>query len=177
MIYQNHFNVNNPLVTLVVKDFGTIKIELFYEIAPNTVCNFIQLIQKGYYTGLTFHRIIPGFMIQGGGGKETGCPIQGEFKLNGYENTLEHTRGVISMARTNDPNSATSQFFIMHQRATHLDGAYAAFGGVSTGIEVVDQIALQSRDYRDKPYTDIIIESMTVDLRGKTYPDAVCHKV
>ncbi len=176
MNYSNYLDPNNPLVTLKVKDLGTIILELFYDVAPNTVCNFIHLIQQNYYQGLIFHRIIPGFMIQGGWGKETGCPIKGDFKSNGFDNPLKHDRGVISMARTNDPNSATSQFFIMHQAAPHLDGAYAAFGAVVSGIEVVDQIAVSPRDFRDKPQKDIVIESMTIDLKGKTYPQPICFR-
>lgn len=174
MNYQDLLKKDNPLVTIVVKDYGTIEIELFHEIAPNSVQNFIHLVLKNYYTHLTFHRIIPGFMIQGGWGKELSCTIKGEFNSNGFKNDLIHTRGVISMARTQDPNSATSQFFIMHQNAPHLDGAYAAFGGVVSGIEVVDRIVSQPRDFRDKPYQDIIIESVTVDLKGKTYQPPQC---
>lgn len=159
----------NPIVTLSIKDYGTIMIELFPEVAPNTVNNFVHLIQDNFYQGLIFHRVIPGFMIQGGGGQKELRPIKGEFTTNGFANPLKHTRGVISMARTNDPNSQTSQFFIMHQNAPHLDGNYAAFGAVISGIDVVDNIATQPRDYRDRPYTDIVIDTMTVDLKGITY--------
>jgi len=176
MNYQNYLNALNPIVTIEVKGLGTIKAELFYDVAPNSVANFIKLIEENYYDGLVFHRVIPGFMIQGGWGKETGCALKGEFKSNGIDNPLLHSRGVLSMARTNDPNSATSQFFIMHQNSPHLDGAYAGFGGVVSGIEIVDLIAKVSRDYRDRPYEDVIIEKMTIDLKGKTYPHPVCHK-
>jgi len=176
MSYENYLSSNNPLVTIVIKDLGTIKVELFYEVAPNSVSNFIDLVQKNYYDGLNFHRIIPGFMIQGGWGKDSSCPIKGEFKSNGFNNPLVHSRGVISMARTNDPNSATSQFFIMHQNSPHLDGAYAAFGAVVEGIEVVDKIALSPKDARDKPFKDVTIEKMTIDLKGNTYPAPVCYQ-
>lgn len=169
MNYQNYLSHDNPVVTIKVKQFGTIKLELFSQVAPNTVYNFISLIQKNYYSGLIFHRIIPGFMIQGGAGDPIKT-IVGEFDINGHENPLKHTRGVISMARTNDPNSATSQFFIMHKDAPHLDGSYASFGGVIEGIEVVDKIVGQPRDVKDRPYDDIVIESITVDLKNKVFP-------
>lgn len=168
MNYQTFLNDKNPVITLSVKNYGIITIELFPEVAPNTVNNFIHHIQNQYYDGLIFHRIIPGFMIQGGGGSRV-RPIRGEFTLNGFENPLMHTRGVISMARTSDPNSQTTQFFIMHQNAPHLDRQYAAFGVVKTGIEVVDQLASVKRDASDRPYEDVIIESMTVDLKGLSY--------
>lgn len=168
MNYQIYQNEKNPVVTLSVKNYGVIMIELFPKVAPNTVNNFIFHIQNNYYQGLIFHRIIPGFMIQGGGGTRV-RPIKGEFELNGFENKLLHTRGVISMARTSDPNSQTTQFFIMHQNAPHLDRQYAAFGVVISGIEVVDKIAMSKRDATDRPFDDIIIESMTVDLKGLTY--------
>ncbi|HAX03150.1 MAG: peptidylprolyl isomerase [Tenericutes bacterium GWC2_34_14] len=170
MSYQTYLNPKNPTVTLKVKNMGTITLELFPEVAPNTVNNFIALAERNFYDGLIFHRIIPSFMIQGGWGKEDLRPIRGEFRTNGFVNDLRHTRGVISMARTNDPNSQTSQFFIMHQNSPHLDGQYAAFGGVTSGIEIVDQIVSKPRDPRDRPYEDIIIESLTVDTKGQTYP-------
>ncbi len=176
MKYLNYLNQENPLVTMNVKGFGTIQIELFYDIAPNTVSNFINLIETKYFDGLKFHRIIPGFMIQGGGGERNICAIKGEFKINGFQNPLEHSRGVISMARTNDPNSQTSQFFIMHANSPHLDGSYAAFGGVTQGIEVVDKIAVVPKDYKDSPYEDVIIESVTIDKHGKSYPAPVCYQ-
>jgi len=176
MNYRHYLNQENPLVTMKIKGFGTIQLELFYEIAPNTVSHFMSLIEKKYFDGLKFHRIIPGFMIQGGAGERNICTIKGEFKINGFVNPLEHSRGVISMARTNDPNSQTSQFFIMHANAPHLDGSYAAFGGVTHGIEVVDKIAAVSRDYTDAPYEDVIIESVVLDKHGKSYPAPVCYQ-
>ncbi len=176
MNYRNYLNQENPAVTIEIKGFGTIQLELFYEVAPNTVSNFIYLIEKKYYDGLNFHRIIPGFMIQGGNSEKEACAIKGEFKINGFQNPLEHTRGVISMARTNDPNSQSSQFFIMHGNAPHLDESYAAFGGVTHGIEIVDKITDVPRDVRDAPYDNIVIEKMTVDKHGKTYPAPTCHK-
>jgi peptidyl-prolyl cis-trans isomerase B (cyclophilin B) len=169
MNYRNYLHKDNPIVTITVKNLGKITLELFYQVAPNTVSNFISLIKKDFYTNLIFHRIIPGFMIQGGQGEKVKS-IVGEFSQNGHENPLNHTRGVISMARTNDPNSASSQFFIMHQDSNHLDGAYAAFGGVTSGIEVVDLIVNQPRDIRDRPYDDIVIEKIEVDAKGKVYP-------
>ena len=173
MSYQAYLNEKHPLVTLSVKDMGTITLELFPEVAPNTVNNFIHLAERKFYDGLIFHRVIPGFMIQGGWGKEDLRPIKGEFASNGFANDLKHFRGVISMARTNDKNSQTSQFFIMHQNAPHLDGQYAAFGGVISGIEIVDQIAKMPRDYSDRPNQNVIIESLTVDLKGITYPKPI----
>lgn len=146
---------------------STIELELYPEIAPITVKNFVELAKKGFYDGLIFHRVIKNFMIQGGCplGNGTGGPghnIVGEFKSNGYNNDLKHTRGVISMARAYDPNSAGSQFFIMHQDAPHLDGQYAAFGKVISGMEIVDQIANTKTNHSDKPIEDIVIEKMTV---------------
>lgn len=176
MNYRNYLNQENPAVTIEVKGFGTIQLELFYEVAPNTVNNFIYLIQKKFYDGLKFHRIIPGFMIQGGASKAEACAIKGEFKINGFNNPLEHTRGVISMARTDDPNSQTSQFFIMHGNAAHLDGSYAAFGGITHGFDVLDKIASVPRDIRDAPYDAVVIEKMTVDTHGKSYHAPVCHQ-
>lgn len=162
---------NNPTVTIAVKDFGDIVVEMDPVAAPNTVKNFMKLASEGFYDGLTFHRVISGFMIQGGDpdGVGTGGPgysIKGEFNTNGVENPLKHTRGVISMARANTPDSAGSQFFIMHADADFLDGEYAAFGKVISGIEVVDKIAEVSKDAMDKPEADVIIEKMTVDAKG-----------
>ncbi len=159
----------NPIVTITIKDLGDIKAELYPEIAPITVENFIKLASQGFYNGLTFHRVIPGFMIQGGcpDGTGMGGPgyhIKGEFAQNGVKNDLRHTRGVLSMARAMDPDSAGSQFFIMHENAPHLDGAYAAFGKVIEGIEIVDKIAAVRTDYNDKPLEPQIIEVMTVQL-------------
>lgn len=154
-------------VSIEIKDFGNIKLELYKEYAPITVDNFVKLVNKGFYNGLTFHRVINGFMIQGGCPEGTGVggpgyTIKGEFINNGVNNPLKHTRGVISMARTMDPDSAGSQFFIMHKDAPHLNGAYAAFGKVIEGIEVVDKIARVPTDYRDKPLKPVIINKIVV---------------
>ena len=159
----------NPIVTITIKDLGDIKVELYPEIAPITVENFVKLASQGFYNGLTFHRVIPGFMIQGGcpDGTGMGGPgyhIKGEFAQNGVKNDLRHTRGVLSMARAMDPDSAGSQFFIMHEDAPHLDGSYAAFGKVIEGIEIVDKIAETRTDYNDKPLEPQGIEVMTVQL-------------
>ena len=159
----------NPVITIQMKDGGVMKAELYPEIAPITVKNFIDLAAKGFYNGLIFHRVIPGFMIQGGDPEGTGMggpgyTIKGEFSANGVRNDLKHTRGVLSMARAYDPNSAGSQFFIMHENSPHLDGQYAAFGKVIEGIEVVDKIASAKTDYNDRPYEDQVIEFMTVQL-------------
>ena len=164
----------NPVVTLNIKDFGTIKVELMPETAPNTVKNFIYLVNKGFYNGLTFHRIISGFMIQGGDpkGNGTGGPgymIKGEFDANGIANPLKHERGVISMARAMNPNSAGSQFFIMHKTSPFLDRQYAAFGKVTEGIEVVDKIAATPTYRNDAPVEPVVIESATCDTFGVEY--------
>ena len=150
-----------------VEKFGTIEVELYKEAAPITVDNFVKLVNKGFYNGLTFHRIIRGFMIQGGcpKGNGTGGPgysIKGEFSMNGVNNPIKHERGVISMARAMDPNSAGSQFFIMHQAAPHLDGQYAAFGKVVKGIEVVDAIASVQTNYFDAPLQKVVIKSIKI---------------
>ena len=157
----------NPIVTIEMENGGIIKAELYPDVAPNTVNNFISLVNNGYYNGLIFHRVIPGFMIQGGCplGTGTGGPgwnIKGEFAANGVNNPLKHTRGVISMARSMNPNSAGSQFFIMHKDAPHLDGQYAAFGKVVAGMDVVDQIAAVRTDWNDKPITPVKMK--TVEL-------------
>ena len=151
-----------------VEQFGTIEVELYKDVAPLTVENFVKLANKGFYNGLTFHRIIKGFMIQGGcpKGNGTGGPgyqIKGEFLANGVNNPLKHTRGVISMARAMDPNSAGSQFFIMHQDAPHLDGQYAAFGKVINGIEVVDAIASVNTNYYDAPLNKVVIKNIKIE--------------
>ena len=153
-----------------------IKVELFPEVAPNTVNNFISLVSKGFYDGLTFHRIIPGFMIQGGDPDGNGCGgpdygIKGEFSSNGFQNDLVHAAGVISMARSQMPDSAGSQFFIMHKDAPHLDGSYAAFGKVTEGMENVDKIASVPTDYSDKPVEPVIMEKVTVECFGTDYPE------
>ncbi|MCQ2516052.1 MAG: peptidylprolyl isomerase [Saccharofermentans sp.] len=159
----------NPIVTIKIKDMGDIKVELYPEVAPITVDNFVKLAGEGFYNGLTFHRIIPGFMIQGGDPQGTGMGgpgyhIKGEFASNGVMNPLNHTRGVISMARSMMPDSAGSQFFIMHEDAPHLDGEYAAFGKVIEGIEVVDKVASVRTDYGDKPLEPVVMELMTVEM-------------
>ena len=152
-----------------VKDYGVIEAELYKEYAPITVDNFVKLAKQGFYNGLTFHRVIRGFMIQGGCpiGNGTGGPgyqIKGEFSANGVKNPLKHEPGVLSMARAMDPNSAGSQFFIMHKAAPHLDGQYAAFGRVTSGFEVVDKIACTPTDFRDKPLKNVVIESIEIIL-------------
>ncbi len=166
----------NPIVTFQLKNGGQIKAELYPEIAPNTVNNFISLIQKGFYNGLTFHRVIKGFMIQGGcpDGNGMGGPgysIKGEFSQNGFPNSLKHTEGVLSMARSAAPNSAGSQFFIMHKDAPHLDGAYASFGKVIEGMDVVNKIAECSTDYSDCPKEPQIMEKVSVDMLGEDYQE------
>lgn len=169
--------MSNPIVTMKVKNMGEIKIELEPTIAPNTVNNFIELVQKGFYDGLIFHRVISGFMIQGGDplGKGIGGPgysIKGEFLANGVVNNLKHRRGVISMARSMHPDSAGSQFFIMHQDAPHLDGQYAAFGKVIEGLDIVDKIANVATNRMDKPLEDVVIECVNVGTNGVAYPEA-----
>ncbi len=166
----------NPIVTITMANGDVMKAELYPEIAPNTVNNFVSLVSKGYYDGLIFHRVIAGFMIQGGcpNGNGMGGPgysIKGEFSHNGFKNDLKHTPGVLSMARSMNPNSAGSQFFIMHQNSPHLDGEYAAFGKVIEGFEVVDKIAQVGTDWSDRPMVPQMIESMKVDTFGVTYPE------
>ena len=166
----------NPIVTITMANGDVMKAELYPEIAPNTVNNFISLVKKGYYDGLIFHRVIAGFMIQGGcpNGNGMGGPgysIKGEFTQNGFKNTLKHTEGVLSMARAMNPNSAGSQFFIMHQNSPHLDGQYAAFGKVVEGLEVVDSIAQVGTDWSDRPMVPQIIESMKVETFDVDYPE------
>ena len=161
----------NPIVTFMMENGDKIKAELYPDIAPNTVNNFISLVNKGYYDGLIFHRVIKNFMIQGGDPEGTGMggpgyAIKGEFNLNGFENNLKHERGVLSMARSFMPDSAGSQFFIMHQDSPHLDGQYAGFGKVIEGIEVVDKIAEAKTNRQDRPKKDIKIEKATVETYG-----------
>lgn len=168
--------MSNPIVTIEMENGKTITAELFPEIAPNTVNNFISLIKKGFYNGLTFHRVIYGFMLQGGcpdgtGMGNPGYSIKGEFDSNGFKNELKHTEGVLSMARSMMPNSAGSQFFIMHKAAPHLDGQYAAFGKVTDGMDVVNEIAEVDTDFRDKPLDPQIISKITVDTKGVDYPE------
>ena len=168
----------NPVATIEMTDGGKIVIELYPEIAPNTVCNFIELANSGFYDGLIFHRCIAGFMIQGGDPEGTGMGgpgycIKGEFSKNGFTNNLKHERGVISMARKSMPlDSAGSQFFIMVEDATHLDGQYAAFGKVTEGMNIVDKIVSKITDENDKPIIDQTIKSIRVDTKGVKYPEA-----
>ncbi|MBR5247344.1 MAG: peptidylprolyl isomerase [Lachnospiraceae bacterium] len=166
----------NPIVTITMENGGVIKAELYPEIAPISVNNFISLINKNFYDGLIFHRVIRGFMIQGGcpNGNGMGGPgysIKGEFAQNGVKNDLKHTEGVLSMARAMNPNSAGSQFFIMHQTSPHLDGSYAAFGKVIEGMDVVNKIAETRTDYSDRPLEKQVIKTMTVDTFGVEYPE------
>ena len=168
--------MKNPEITITMEDGGVIRAELYPEVAPNTVKNFISLAGKGYYDGLIFHRVIKGFIIQGGcpNGNGMGGPgysIKGEFSQNGFQNDLKHTAGVLSMARSMMPNSAGSQFFIMHKDAPHLDGAYAAFGMVIDGMDVVNKIAETRTDYSDRPLKEQKIKSMTVDTFGEAYDE------
>lgn len=162
----------NPIANMKIKNDGVIKIELYPDVAPNTVKNFVSLVKKGFYDGLIFHRVIPNFMIQGGcpngnGMGNPGYAIKGEFLANNIKNDLKHMKGIISMARSQMPDSAGSQFFIMVDDAPHLDGQYAAFGKVIEGIEIADKIVSTRRDSRDKPFEDQIIESITIDNSEK----------
>ena len=166
----------NPIVTITLENGDVMKAELYPELAPNTVNNFISLIQSGFYNGLIFHRVINGFMIQGGcpDGTGTGGPgytIKGEFSQNGFENPLRHTPGVLSMARSMMPDSAGSQFFIMHKNSPHLNGAYAAFGKITEGIDVVNKIAEVDTDFGDRPLEPQAIKSMSVETFGVEYPE------
>ncbi len=168
--------MSNPIVTIEMANGGIIKAELYPDIAPNTVANFLSLAGGGFYDGLTFHRVIYGFMIQGGcpDGTGMGGPgyhIKGEFTINGFRNDLRHTEGVLSMARSMMPDSAGSQFFIMHKNSPHLDGQYAAFGKVIEGMDVVNAIAECDTDYSDKPLDPQVIKKMTVETFGETYPE------
>lgn len=170
----------NPVVTIKMRSGKVMKAELYPEIAPNTVNNFISLVKKGYYNGLIFHRVIPGFMIQGGcpSGTGTGNPgysIKGEFSKNGFKNDLKHTPGVLSMARSMMPNSAGSQFFIMVENAPHLDGQYASFGKLIEGLDVAREIVSVPRDHRDKPREDQVMEEVTVETFGVEYPEPEKH--
>lgn len=166
----------NPVVTFKMGNGDIIKAELYPEIAPNTVKNFISLINHGFYDGLIFHRVIKGFMIQGGdpegiGIGGPGYSIKGEFAQNGFKNDLKHTAGVLSMARSMRPDSAGSQFFIMHKDAPHLDGAYAVFGKVIEGMDIVDKIASVPTDYQDKPFDDVVMDSVSVEQFGVIYDE------
>ena len=164
-----------PLITIEMENGGVIKAELYPDIAPNTVNSFISLVKQGFYDGLIFHRVIPGFMIQGGcplgeGIGNPGYAIRGEFSGNGHKNDLKHDVGVLSMARSNSPDSAGSQFFIMHAPSPHLDGQYAAFGKVTEGQNVVDEIAKTARNHADKPNVPQRMKTVTVDTHGVDYP-------
>ena len=166
----------NPIVTFEMENGDVMKVELYPEVAPNTVNNFISLVNKGFYDGLIFHRVINGFMIQGGCPNGTGMggpgySIAGEFAQNGFDNQLKHEPGVISMARAMNPDSAGSQFFIMHKNSPHLDGAYAAFGKIIKGMDVVNKIAETDTDFRDKPITDQKMKKVTVETFGTEYPE------
>ncbi len=176
MTKEEKKEAKNPLVTIVLEDDKEIKLELYPEIAPNTVNNFISLVEQDYYDGLIFHRVIEGFMIQGGDPDGTGrggpgYSIKGEFSSNGFENELKHERGVISMARSTAPDSAGSQFFIIHQQAPHLDGQYAAFGKVVEGIEHVDEIATVETGLGDKPIEEQVMKEVSVETYGVDYPE------
>ncbi len=167
---------DNPIVTIEMDNGKTIKVELYPKIAPNTVNNFVSLVNKGFYDGTIFHRVIPGFMIQGGDPDGTGMGgpgygIEGEFAKNGFQNDLKHTRGVISMARSGNPNSAGSQFFIMVADAPHLDGSYAAFGKVVEGMDAVDEIVGVPTGAQDRPKTPPVMKKVTVDTRGAAIPE------
>ena len=166
----------NPIVTIEMENGDIMKAELYPAVAPNTVNNFISLVKKGFYDGLIFHRVIKGFMIQGGCPDGTGMggpgySIKGEFSHNGFQNDLAHTPGVLSMARTMMPDTAGSQFFLMHKTSPHLDGEYAAFGKVIEGLEIVDKIANVRTDYSDRPLEKQQIKSMTVETFGAEYPE------
>ena len=169
--------MENPIITITMEDGSVIQAELYPDKAPNTVNNFISLVKKGFYDGLIFHRVISGFMIQGGCPQGTGMggpgySIKGEFRQNGFKaNDLVHDEGVLSMARAMHPNSAGSQFFIMHKKSPHLDGSYAAFGKVISGMDVVNKIATTRTDRQDRPLTPQVMKSVTVDTKGVAYPE------
>ena len=170
--------MSNPIVTIEMENGDIMKAELYPEIAPNTVNNFISLVKKGFYDGVIFHRVINGFMIQGGDPDGTGMggpgyEIKGEFSQNGFKNDLKHSEGVLSMARTMIPDSAGSQFFIMHKDAPHLDGQYAAFGKVIEGLDVVDRIACVDTDYGDMPLPPVVMTKVSVDTFGEDYPEPI----
>lgn len=168
--------MSNPVITITMENGDVMKGELYPEVAPNTVNNFISLANKHFYDGKIFHRVIPGFMIQGGCPEGTGMggpgySIRGEFTQNGFANDLKHTPGVLSMARAMHPDSAGSQFFIMHETSPHLDGAYAAFGKITEGLDVIDKIATVPTDFRDRPLEDQVIATIVIDTLGETYPE------
>ena len=168
--------MKNPVITITMENGDVMKAELYPEVAPNTVNNFLSLVQKGFYDGLIFHTVIRGFMIQGGcpNGNGMGGPgytIKGEFSQNGFQNDLRHTPGVLSMARAMHPDSAGSQFFIMHETSPHLDGQYAAFGQIIEGMDVVNKIAETPTDYSDRPMKEQKIRTITAETFGETYPE------
>ena len=168
--------MSNPVITITMENGDVMKGELYPEVAPNTVNNFISLANKHFYDGKIFHRVIPGFMIQGGCPEGTGMggpgySIRGEFAQNGFANDLKHTPGGWSMARAMHPDSAGSQFFIMHETSPHLDGAYAAFGKITEGLDVIDKIATVPTDFRDRPLEDQVIATIVIDTLGETYPE------
>ena len=170
--------MSNPVITITMENGDVMKGELYPEIAPNTVNNFISLANKHFYDGKIFHRVIPGFMIQGGCPDGTGMggpgySIKGEFNQNRFKNDLKHSAGVLSMARAMHPDSAGSQFFIMHETSPHLDGAYAAFGKITEGLDVIDKIAKVPTDFRDRPLEDQVIATIVIDTLGETYPEPV----
>ena len=164
-----------PVVTIEIEGFGVIELVLFPDVAPNTVRNFVSLIESGYYDGVGFHRIIENFMVQGGRGDALSCRIEGEFTNNNFTNDIAHVRGVISMARTMDPNSATGQFFIVHQTSPHLDGNYASFGMMTKGWDVLDAIASIQTGANDAPTEAVVITRMTVNTFGVDYQPPVCY--
>lgn len=173
--------MSSPIATLEMECGDIIKIELYPDIAPNTVNNFISLVNKGFYNGLIFHRVINGFMLQGGcpdgiGSGGPGYGIDGEFTSNGFKNDLVHEEGVISMARANNPNSAGSQFFLMHKNSPHLDGSYAGFGKVIDGMDIVNKIADVKTNHGDKPLVPQVIKSITIDTFGTEYPEPITNK-
>lgn len=173
---ERNSKMKNPEITITMENGDTIKAELYPEIAPNTVNNFLSLIKKGFYDGLIFHRVINGFMLQGGcpegsGMGDPGYSIKGEFSQNGFSNAFKHTAGVLSMARSMAPDSAGSQFFIMHKDAPHLDGSYAAFGKVTEGMDIVNKIAEVRTDYNDRPMKEQKIKSITAETFGEEYPE------
>ncbi|MBQ5802360.1 MAG: peptidylprolyl isomerase [Clostridia bacterium] len=173
--------MQNPIVTFEMENGKIFRAELYPEIAPNTVNNFISLVNKKFYNGIIFHRVIAGFMIQGGdptgtGSGGAGYSIAGEFKRNGFNNPLKHERGVLSMARTFLPNSACSQFFVMHKNSPHLDGEYAAFGKVIEGLDVIDEIANTPTDRADRPLTPQKMKEVSVELFGETYPEPTYYR-
>ncbi len=175
--YREYLDETNPVVTIEVKGYGQMKIELFPDVAPNTVRNMVHLVEEAYYDGSSFHRIIEDFMIQGGRGDSLDCAIEGEFASNGIENPLEHSRGVVSMARTVDMNSATGQFFIVHKPAHFLDGDYAAFGAMVEGFHVLDAIASveTTGSPNDAPLSDVTISNVSIDTKGVDYDPPVCY--